>query len=815
MSAVLAAAIADASAVLGHGVQRCFHCGQQLPGDSTWQAVVAGSAERMCGEACAAAAQAIDAAGCAAYYAARTEFAAPASVAPMQAQELAELDALALDGEAGFKVDGIRCATCAWLIERRLRQLPGVLDARLDIERARLVVRWNQARCSAGTILTALRAIGFLALPCDARLRGERLDQEHEKMRRQLFVAGLSALQVMMMALPFQLAARGAEAGAPGALLAWASMVLTLPAVLYAAQPFYGSAWIDLRRARAGMDLPVALAIVAGFAGSCVALASGEGETIFGAVSLFIFLLLACRYLALGARRRAAGALERLQQRMPASAQRLRGDPIARHTELVAAGALRIGDLVLVQAGQVAPLDGVIHEGEAEIDLALPGAASRMRRCGPGDAMPGGAINAGQAVVLRATALAQDSTLAVLVRLAERAPQGAPALALRADRAAHLFVPVLLALSALVFGVWHQDGDGYPGRAWQIAVTVLMAASPCALSLATPAALAAAGERLLRHGVLVLRAHTLETFDRATHVVFGKTGTLTRGEPLLRQALPVGALGIDVCLGIAAALEAGQPHPLAAAIRAACVGGDAAHAEGVVSAPGMGVEGWVDGCHYRLGSAAWVGGVAGGMARAAAPAGTTSVWLGNNGGWLARFDLADSVRPDAPEVVRRLRAAGKTVLLLSSDEQGATQAVAAQVGISGALGGKLPDEKLRWMQHAQQQGAVVAMVGSGALDAALLDAADVSFAMGRGAALARQQPDAVLPADALLPLAEALGSARRTHAAIRQNLIWACIYNMVALPLAALGLLAPWAAGAAMAASSALVVLNALRLRRA
>ena len=744
--------------------------------------------------------QAIVDGGFADYYATRTAYAAQADIGAANAPELDLVDGGDADGAASFTVEGIRCAACVWLIERRLHGLPGVLDVSLNVATERLFVRWDPSGCRASNILRTLRAIGYIAYPYDARRHGEQLERARKKLFRQLFVAGLSMMQVMMYAVPVYMADDGTMDAAMTALMHWAAFFLTLPAVLYSAQPFFKGAWRDLRRGTAGMDVPVALGIGAAFAGSLQALVSGNGDVYFDSVTMFVFLLLGSRYLELGARRKAAGALERLQQGLPPSALRLRGDPQRRDTELVTASSLRVGDLVLVRAGQAAPADGMIVEGGTDVDLALLTGESRTQRRGVGDLVPGGAVNAGDAIVLRVTSTAHDSTLAMLVRLVERAGQGKPALALWADRVAAWFVLGLLVLTVLAYFAWLQV-DPNPDKAWQVAIAVLVVSCPCALSLATPTALAAATDRLLRRGVLSVQPHTLETFDRATHVVFDKTGTLTHGRPVLRQTLSVGSLAGFDCLRIAAALEADNPHPLALGIREAAIGqpGEAARAERTQSVVGQGVEGWVDGRYYRLGSASWVAGVAGGMARAAAPVGTTSVWLGNSEGWLARFDLADGLRADAAEVVRRIRASGKTVILLSGDEQHAAQAVAARLGISTAIGGKLPQEKLAYVRRLQQDGAIVAMVGDG---------------INGGAELAQLHADGVLMGDSLAPLADTLDTARRTLAVIRQNLTWATVYNVAAIPAAATGLLNPWLAGIGMAASSAVVVLNALRLRK-
>ena len=796
----------------------CFHCGLPLPQGRRWSALVRDVERAMCCPGCAAAARAIVDAGCADYYDTRTGYGATVAGGgtPEYAPELALFDEAETTGEGSFTVEGIRCAACVWLIERRLQAVPGVLDATLNVSSERLQVRWDPLHCKVSAILRALRAIGYTAYPFDAQRHGEQLARARRTLFRQLFIAGLAMMQVMMYAVPVYMANDGTMDADMTALMGWASLLLTLPAVLYSAQPFFLGAWRDLRRGVPGMDVPVALGIGAAFAGSTAALLQGRGELWFDSVTMFVFLLLGGRYLELTARRRAAGALEALQGGMPASAQRMPGYPAARATELVAAAALQPGDVVLVAPGQAVPADGTIVEGETEVDLSLLTGESRTRRMGPGASLPGGAVNAAQAVVLRVGAAARDSTLALLVRLAERAGQGKPALALWADRVAAWSVAALLVLTVLVFAAWRAID---PARAWPAAIAVLVVTCPCALSLATPTALAAATGSLLRRGVLAVSPHVLETLERATHVVFDKTGTLTLGRPQLAAAQGFSACDAQSALAIAAALEEGSAHPLAQAIRAAAPAppGHALAAEAIGYTVGQGIEGEVGGVRYRLGSAAFVAALAGSgappevAAEAAAQGG--AVWLGQAGRWLARFDILDALRPEAQEVVRRFEAAGKTVVLLSGDDPCVVHDLARRLGIGLAAGGQLPEQKLAYVRRLQEEGAVVAMVGDGINDAAVLRGADVSFAMGNGAALAQLHADGVLLGDSLAPLADAAGTARRTLRVIRQNLAWASIYNLVAIPAAATGLLNPWLSSIGMAASSAIVVLNALRLR--
>jgi Cu2+-exporting ATPase len=786
----------------------CFHCGLPVPANSRrWSVAIEGVARAMCCPGCEAVAASIVASGFADYYQTRTAFAAPAELETLAPPELALYDAGAAS-EAIYSVDGIRCAACVWLIERRLRSLPGVRAADMNAATGRLQVSWAPEQCRPSTILRALREIGYAAYPFDPVRHGEQLERERKKLFRQLFIAGLSMMQVMMYALPVYLADDGTMDADMTALMQWAALLLTLPAVVYSAQPFWRGAWLGLKQRMPGMDLPVALGIAAAFGGSLAALLRGRGDVYFDSITMFIFLLLGSRYLELSARRTAARALDKLRHALPAAAARMAGYPERRETELVAAGQLCAGDMVLVRPGEAIAADGVIVEGATEVDLALLTGESRAQPRGVGQELPGGAVNAGQPIVLRVIRAAHESALALLVRLVERAGQGKPRIALWADRVAAWFVLALLLFTVLVFAAWHAVD---PARAWQVAIAVLVVSCPCALSLATPTALAAATGRLVRRGVLVVQPHVLETLHRATHIIFDKTGTLTCGRPVLRGVHLMAAMTRAECLEIAAALEESSAHPLGTALRTAG-GGARREARELRQVPGQGIEGVVDGVRYRLGSGPFVA-APGAHAVDAQDGETSLVYLAGPGALLARFELADALRDDAQAVVRQFQQRGMEVILLSGDAQAVTARVARQLGIGRALGAQMPEQKLAFVQALQAQGAVVAMVGDGVNDAAVLRAADVSFAMGGGSDLARMHADCVLLSNSLSNLGDCAATASRTLAVIRQNLAWAALYNLCAIPAAAFGLLNPWISGVGMSLSSAVVVINALRLR--
>jgi len=810
----------------------CFHCGLPVPSGSNWSVPIDDVDQAMCCPGCAAVAQTIVDSGLTDYY--RTRQSMPQGVveAVPSALKLYDLPELAqqfnrADGsaEAMLSVEGIRCAACVWLIKRHLTQVPGLTAANLNVATEKLQVCWDTSICQASDILYAVHQIGYQAYPFDPMQHGELLRKNSRQLFKRWFVAGLSMMQVMMYAVPVYLTDEGGIEPEMAQLMRWASLLLTTPAVFYSASPFFKGAMTDLRARSLGMDVPVALGIAAAFIGSCYATVMNQGKLYFDSVTMFIFLLLGSRYLELIARRRAATSLERLQHALPDAAWLLKNFPADRTPIQVAAAQLRKGDVVLVKPGDVVPADGVILEGDTSIDLSLLTGESEPHRKQLGDSAAGGAVNVSAPIYLRISKLAKDSTLAALIQLIEQAGHAKPKIAQWADRVAAWFVAglLLLAVAVFIFWLWHDAS-----RAWPIAIAVLVVSCPCALSLATPSALAAATNQLLQRGVLIIQPHVLESLHRATHIVFDKTGTLTEGRPVLRQTTLHSTLTKAQALQIAAALEVASAHPIAQAFIP--FADAASQAQQIQNVQGQGVEARINGKSYRIGNAAFVAGLAGPkptqplaqQSTHQSPRqsthqslnGASEIYLGAEQLWIASFTLADGLKPEAKSVVDWFKARGQRVVLLSGDAVDITQQVGTTLGIDEIHGAMLPDQKMTFVQRLQQQGAKVAMIGDGMNDAAVLRVADVSFAMGSGAALAQSHADAVLLSGGLIALWDAARAADACMRVIRQNLAWATLYNLAAIPAAAMGILSPWMAGLGMSASSALVVINALRLQR-
>ena len=801
----------------------CFHCGLPLEA-AVFPVRIEGVEHGTCCRGCQAVAQTIADNGLGAYYRNRT--AAPPSVRGMDLvpDELAVYDLPEVqrgfvrrdeaDGEvreAALLIDGVTCAACVWLIEQRLSRLPGVRDAILNYSTRRARVRWDADKTSLSKILGAVTALGYEAHPYDRTRAEEHMRRERHVLLWRLFIAGFGMMQVMMYAFPVYVA-EGAMTADIEQLMRIASLVLTLPVALWSSMPFYAGALRDLRAGRAGMDVPVSLGIIIAFVASAWATWTATGEVYFDSVSMFVFLLLGARFLETEARDRAMQTQEQLARMAPATAERLTGDAQGT-TVRVAAAVLQAGDLVRVRPGDAIPADGVVVEGVSAADEALLNGESRPVPKRAGDTLTGGSVNLEGVLTMRVTRTGEETVLSGIVRLMDRAQSEKPKIAQAADRVAQWFVVSLLVLTLGAFAVWWQIDSS---RALWIAVAMLVVTCPCALSLATPAALTAATGAAYRAGVLITRGSALETLAQATHFVFDKTGTLTTGRMTLTGVTLLSDRTREQCLGEAAALEAWSEHPAGRALANAAHGTHPV-AMAVQTFAGDGVEGIVNGRQMRVGRPQFVAALHGQPLPVEidfAPDAVSVVALGDAQGWVALFLLDDVLRHDALTMIRELKEEGVQVSLLSGDRPQRARHTAAELGITECRGGATPSDKLAYVRELQSRGAIVAMVGDGVNDAPVLAQAQVSIAPGGGTPLAQISADIILMADRLDAIVQTVRASRQALRVIRQNLAWAVLYNAIALPLAMSGLVTPLVAAIGMSSSSLVVVMNALRLAR-
>ncbi|WP_041646428.1 heavy metal translocating P-type ATPase [Aromatoleum aromaticum] len=807
--------------------QDCYHCGLPVPPDTHHYVTIDGASRRMCCVGCEAVAESIVANGLTDYYRHRDAMPEPQKEAlPAELQELGLFDHPDFqktfvqpigehEREAALILEGITCAACVWLNEQHVARQPGVSLVEVNYATRRARVRWDERRVKLSEILSAIQAIGYRAYPYDAERSEQIGKRERRSMLWRVFVAGFGMMQVMMYAFPAYIAPEGDLAPDIAQLMRWASLLLTLPVVLYSAAPFFQRALRDLKLRRLGMDVPVALGVGSAFAASLWATLVGGGEVYFDSVTMFVFFLLCGRYLEMVARQKAVRGVEELGKVLPAFAELLPAWP-APDGERVPVSQLVPGNFVRVRPGEVMPADGVVVDGRSEANEALLTGESLPVPKFAGSPVTGGSINISSPLTVRVEQVGDSTRLAAIRRLMERGASEKPRLAQQSDRFAVVFIVALLVLAFATGLAWYFIE---PGRALWVFVSVLVVACPCALSLATPTALTVATDALARMGVLVTRGHAIETLGRVNHFVFDKTGTLTRGRMSLEEVLPLGELGEAELRVLAAALERDSEHPVGEALRRA--GGDDVlpAVDEVVAQTGQGIAGRIDGVRHAIGRTAYVAA----QLDLPEPArcgefegrGGSMIALGRTGEWLGLFRLADVPREEAAQLTTKLLAEKVRMTVLSGDSPGAVDAVAQGLGIDDAHGALTPQGKQQFLAKLQRApGAVVAMVGDGVNDAPVLAQAHVSVAMGGGTELARNEADIVLLSENLAGLGRGLDLSRRTLRIIRQNLWWSFAYNFTSVPLAMAGLVTPWMAGIGMAGSSLLVVLNALRLQR-
>jgi Cu2+-exporting ATPase len=711
--------------------------------------------------------------------------------------------------ETYLAIEGMYCPACSLVVEDALSRLPGVDRVRVNGATQTVAIAWSPDLTRPSRWLASLARAGYGAVPAPDLLTAEPRQRSQRILLWRWLVAGFCMMQVMMYAVPAYVAQPGDITPDIASLLAWASWVLTLPVVLFSCRPFFSAAWRDLRLRRIGMDVPVALGVAIAFAASTAATFDPTGplggEVWYDSVTMFVFFLLSGRLLEQRLRDRTAGSLEALMRKLPQTVERQRAGG---SFERVGVRHLRDGDTVRVLPGECMPADGVVILGSTQVDEALLTGESTPLARGAGDAVIAGSQNLGGVVTVRVTRTGTRTRYAEIVALMERASLEKPRIAQVADRVAGPFLLGVI-LCAAVAAMWWWPVD--PARALSVAVAVLIVTCPCALSLATPAATLTAAGALARQGVLVRNMQALEACAAIDTVVFDKTGTLTQSRMALASARWREGLTEAEALSLAAALARHSLHPASRAIVAAAGAADRA-VHGISEVPGHGVRGMVPGLGGRpgrvlsLGSAAFCG-----VAQDAAAQGV-QVHLADGDGWLASFELQEALRLDAAATVAALDREGMEVQLLSGDRNRSALALGRRLGIAHAVGDRTPQDKLANLRSMQRSGRRVAMVGDGVNDAPVLAAADVSIAMGHGVPLAQAQCDFIVQGEQLAPVVALLRHARRVRSVVRQNLAWAGGYNLVCVPLAALGAMPPWLAGLGMAASSLLVVANSARL---
>ena len=911
----------------------CFHCGDPVP-QPPFHAEILGQAREMCCMGCQLAAQSIVEAGLEQYYLDRSEINRTASL-PTQLTRLEAYDndeiksqfVYAQDGlsVAELSVNNLRCAACTWLIESRLDELEGISKCQVNLTNQRMRVIWDETKLPISRILAVINEIGYEAKPYRQDTHEAMLARHTNQMLLRLGIAALGSMQAMMYAVAIYFGEYSDMLVFQRDFLRWVSLFVSTPVFFYAGLPFFTSAWSAIRARQVNMDVPVSIALVVTFFASLYATVTGQGETYYDSVSMFIFFLLAGRYIEHNARLKAATmandlvvvepvlvqkiaedkeAAEHILQQLAqneldntakgASAQTddlivnkeaqnvaptaikstpdfmnsmdanvrtltlriaqdwqqaagqraktLKSQQLPEEKHMVTAHSLQVGDIILIEAGSEIISDGVLLSTTATVSQSLLTGEGDLIIKTQGDYIVGGAQNDSQPFEMLVTALPEDSQIGLIDRLMNRAMSEKPKLAQQADKLARWFVARILVLSVFVFIGWYLVD---PSQAIWATVAVLVATCPCALSLATPIALTVATNRLASYGFLTTRGHTLQTLAEITHVAFDKTGTLTYGKPnllnieLIKPAIqsPTHDLGLaeqkDEILAIAAALEVGSRHPIAHALLTAAYQLHLPATQDLQHYPAGGIQALIDGIAYRIGHVDFAldrlnnndnnHATANNdltidlVAQRASSAVVLSCQTKDSETWqaLACFYFNDKVRDNAKTMLDKLKELGIESIMLTGDPSPQARVMAESLGMQHAYNGLSPMDKVNHIQQLQAKGAIVLMVGDGINDAPVLAAADVSTSIAGAADLAQVSSDSIILNGQIEAITAAKRIANKTENIIKQNFRWALTYNSIVLIPAALGYVPPWLAAIGMSLSSLLVVLNALRLKRA
>jgi Cu+-exporting ATPase len=730
-------------------------------------------------------------------------------------------------------ITGMTCASCANRIERRLNKLDGVA-ATVNYATETATVEYDANSVAADQLVDAVAAAGYqTTLPSDeleAAPTGAAESDATAALRHRLIFSALASLPVLLMSMVRPLQFDNWQ---------WLSLLLATPVVLWGAWPFHRAAWANLKHATATMDTLISLGTLAAWLWSLYALfigdagmnsmrmefnvipsaGSGANEIYLETAAIVTTFILAGRYFEARAKRRAGAALTALLELGAKDVAILDETGAERRAPI---DQLQIGDRFVVRPGEKVATDGIVEDGNSAVDMSMLTGESVPVEVGPGTEVAGATVNAGGRLIVRATRVGSDTALAQIARLVTDAQTGKAPVQRLADRVSGIFVPIVIGLAVATLGFWLGTGQSAT-FAFTAAVAVLIIACPCALGLATPTALMVGTGRGAQLGLLIKGPEILESTRRVDTIVLDKTGTVTTGKMSLTGVTVADGVDAGEALRLVGALEHASEHPIAQAIAHAAEleHGTLPQVEGFANREGLGVEGVVDGHALVVGRPALLADWAmhlppelDAARRAAESRGQTAIAAGWDGRATAVFVVADTVKPTSMEAIARLRALGLRPVLLTGDNEATARAVAAEVGIDEVIAEVMPGDKADVIRRLQAEGRVVAMAGDGVNDAPALAQADLGLSIGTGTDVAIEASDLTLVSGDLRAAADAIRLSRATLRTIKQNLGWAFGYNVAAIPLAAIGLLNPVLASAAMAFSSISVVANALRLRR-
>ncbi|HIP75577.1 MAG TPA: cadmium-translocating P-type ATPase [Psychromonas hadalis] len=790
-------------------VSSCFHCGEINPPHCDFHVLINGESQPMCCPGCAAISQTIVESGLSSYYEHRSEN-AEKGVA-LVPEELAQLDHYDIEqiqedfvkkgvyaNEVTLTVEGITCAACAWLIEKQLRQLRGLLFINVNTTLHRVVIKWDPTQIKLSELLKEIQKVGYKASPFQVNQQEIFFTKITKSYLRRLGLAGIATMQIMMFAVAlYSDFFKGMEAHFIE-YFRWVSFFLATPVLLYSAQPFYLNAWRNIKNKTLGMDIPISLALLGAYSASSYATVTGVGEVYFESVSMFTFLLLLGRLLELRARRKASETSSNLLRLLPSMATRL--DEYGEQ-EVIPAKTLNVDDIILVKAGETIPVDALIIEGDSNIEESmLTGEHLPVRKTLGADVFAG-TVNISSPLTLRVTKMGQHTLISEIIHLQDNAQLNKPRIEIVGDLVSRYFVGALLLTALATYIAWSFID---PDKAFWITLSVLVATCPCALSLATPTALTCGTSSLNKHGILIKQHYVLETVNKINHVMFDKTGTLTLGDFQLLKTHTYSDYSTQTCIDLAAQLEAKSEHPISLAFKKTKQSTNH-DLKNISNIPGAGLQAEFAGKTLKLGHALFC--------EITSPVRSKElvIYLTLDKQLIASFELGDKIRESAAPLTQYCYDKKLKTTLLTGDLSDKSEEVAQQLKLQTVIKGVTPEQKLQHLQ-VQQENDKVMMIGDGINDAPVLAGAHVSVALASGTDIAKNSADVILLGEDLSKLITLNKTARKTTKIIKENLAWATLYNLIIVPLAVTGNVPPYIAVIGMSFSSLIVVSNSLRL---
>ncbi|WP_404339816.1 heavy metal translocating P-type ATPase [Pseudoalteromonas mariniglutinosa] len=784
----------------------CFHCLESVPKGFTATVEIDGADQPMCCIGCQSVAENIVAQGMTDYYKFRTvrsgkvEQLVPEQLELIKSYDNEEIqdEFIATENELSevlLTVEGITCAACAWLIEKQLLNLPGITRVDVNTSTNRAMIQWQKSATLLSEIITALHKIGYKAYPFQADLEAVEKQQTAKAYLRRLGVAGLMTMQVMMFAFAMYFGMFSGMEENFEQYFRWISLVLASPVILYSALPFLSNAINGLKAKQLNMDLPVSLAIFGAYGASCYATVMSVGEVYFESICMFTFLLLLGKYLEFRARLKASEFTANLQKLLPLTARTL--DEYGQET-IIAAKNLTLGNKVMIKAGETIPADGIVVQGKTTVDEAMMTGEHQPVNKFIGHQVYAGTINHDGVIAIEINKIGQNTLLNQIIKLQHSALTKRPRLVEITDKVAQWFVACLLLFASLTAVGWYQID---PEHAFWITISVLVATCPCALSLAIPTALTCAIASLTKRGILIKQAHVLETLPQLTDIAFDKTGTLTEGRfAIARIELVNREYSEQHVLTLAAQLESYSEHPIAHAFAEYNTGINPFN--NITIEPGKGIIAIRDNIEYAIGKSGWF----------ATEQANAQATLYINKQIVARFYFTDSLKHNAQTLINHLHSQALQCHMLTGDASDSGLQIANKLGLDSVHWACSPEDKQTQVNKLASNGAIVAMVGDGVNDSPVFASAHLSIAMETGADISKNSADVVLLNSDLGAIEHLLTVSKQTRRIVKQNLALSLIYNGSILPLAALGLVAPWMAVIGMSASSILVITNSLRL---